>query len=657
MKKLAIILVLFCISINANAQKCISGDCQNGTGTYVYASGNTYVGSFKNSKRDGKGTYTWTDGDVYIGDWIANEKTGTCTNHYASGEKYVGQILNGNLEGEGVYTLANGYYKKGIFKNNVGVAVKYFDDKNIEISKAIYDEAEKNEAAKSELKLQILNITIPAPNGVYTMTDRAKNVKMQFCTSSQNILCIWGSTPTFYSVNETKVINRLSEEALLQAEIGREVLADFNKNSSTTNWRTSPYFNKKGEGYANEKFQIKINKGKPFGINNDSTYTVTLYNYQKFIDEEIISNFSFWKNENERKTYTKNEKEAYFDVYDDKKYDSRDRKKAKDDYKEKSRIKLTDIHSSYDAIKSVAHVVFTFTHLQYNHSYNVMYDIDFKNKTYKKIGESDYQAMVNNDCYSYIASMVQDKTTKYWFSNFKIINFDDNSIIDIDKAYIEKLNALTNPSDDVEFMEANKDYMIFKGHYKPNKSDSNSTTMSYYFVNKKNNFCEKIINIITQKNSLDDIVFNSDFSKAAFSQKYQLSPNDNILDGVNSVYLLDFKNLSAKLLDDHQYQIDAINNKIIQDKEAKTQSDIRDFERYQITKQNKEIENQNAAAQAERTAKCLCCHGTGQVENKGMYLGQETVRTVSTDGLRTVKDYSVDTYGKSTYSPCGCCRR
>ncbi len=515
--------------------------------------------------------------------------------------------------------------------------------------------------AQTQEKLQIQNITIPAPNGVYTMTDRAKDVKMQFCTSSKDLLCLWGNTPTFYTVKNIKRINRLSEYTLKQLEIGREILADFNKSSSTTN-TNSAYFNQKGEGYANNKFQIKINKGKPFGINNDSTYTVTLYNYQKFIEEASLSNFSFWKNTDERKAYHKKEKEAYFDVFNDKKFDSRDRKKAKDEYEEKSRTKLTDIHASYDSIKSMAHVVFTFSHLQYDHSYNVMYDIDFKNKTYKKIGESDYQATVNDDSYSYIVSKVEDKVKKEWFSNFKIINFNDNSILDIDKTYRDKLNTLTNPPGNVEFVATNKDYIIFRSDSQEKVSNRDAYyyggTNSYYFVNKKNNFCEKIINITHEKYMSYGIVFNSDFSLAAFSQKYQLDPNDS--NYVNSVYVLDFENLTAKLLDDHEYQIDAINNKIIQDKEDKRQADIKDFERYNrnaaITKENAVIQAQNAANQAERTAKCLCCHGTGKEEIKGMYLGTKTYSVTPINGLGISHEERIASYGPSTYTTCSCCK-
>ncbi len=664
MKKLLLLFIIYCYSVTTIAQKCSSGDCLNGIGTFVFENGNSYSGSWKDGNFEGKGTYTWINGDVYIGDWVANIRTGNCLFNYADGTKYLGKMKNGFLDGEGNYILTNGYSMKGIFKENIGIDVKYFDANNNPIANEIFWNSVNKEKEKfkhqNKGKLQIQSITIPAPNGVYTMTDRAEDVKMQFSSSTKNFLYLWGIKPNVITINDAKVAARSSYETLTKTDFGREVLTDFNKSSSTTNESYSPHFKQKGDGYANKKFQIKINKGKPFGINNDSTYTVTLYNYQKFIDEETISNFSFWKNAEERKEYHKKQKEEYFDSFTDENSTKSGRKSAKDEYEKNSRTKLTDIHASYDSIKSLAHVVFTFSHLRYGRSYNVFYDINFKNKTYKKVGESDYQATVNDDCYYYLASITQDQTTKEWFRKYKIINFENYSIIDIDKAYAEKLNNLTNPAGDVEFVTANKEYLLFKSYAKQKIVGSDaffSNAVSYYFVNKSNNFCEKIVNINHQSIG-NKIVFNSDFSYAAFSQNYRLNPNDS--NYVNSVYVIDFDNLTVKLIDDHQYQMEAINNKIIQDKEDALQAAIKSQEVYnrnaEITRQNAEIEAQNAQAKAERRAKCTCCHGTGQVTKLGMYMGQVNQTTVSTDGLRTIKNESVPSYGGSTIVECSCCK-
>lgn len=658
MKKSLIVLFVICwYSAAVNAQNCTSGDCANGVGTYVWESGNTYTGSFKNNKRDGKGVFTWVDGTVYSGDWMQGVKTGSGTNKYPDGTIYIGEFLNNFMTGKGTYTLSNGFSMKGTFKENVGIDVKYFDNKNNEISKETYlkSEREVNENYKlqSKSKLQIQNLTIPSPNGVNSMTDRAENVKMGFSSFNTNFLYLWGNTPNLITINDAKVASRSSYETLTKTDVGRMILADFNKSSSSTNDSYSPHFQQKGFGYANHKFQIKINKGKPFGINNDSTFDVTLYNYQKFIDDETIKNFSFWKNSDERKAYHKKEKDSYFDFL---KSDGRDNKYIKEVYENKNKTKLTDIHASYDSIRSMAHVVFTFTHLKYSQSYNVMYDIDFKNKTYKKIAEADFETKVNDDCYTYLASITQDPATKNWFRNYKIINFDDNSTIDIDQAYIEKLNNLTNPPREVEFKTSNKEYLLFESK----KGYPSYAEYSYYFVNKKNNFCEKIVTLKTGNQGIGwgNIVWNNDFSKAAFSQRYKLNPSDQ--NTVTIAYIIDFENLSVTIIDDHQYQIDAINNKIAQDKEYSLQAVIKSQEVYnrnaEITRQNAEIEAQNAQAKAERRAKCTCCHGTGQVTKLGMYMGQESITTVSVNGLQQKSTTSVPVYGSSTIVECSCCK-
>ena len=60
-----------------NKTGCISGDCEDGIGTYIYAPGYKFVGEWKNGKRNGQGTYTgngvviqeglW-ENDIFIGE-------------------------------------------------------------------------------------------------------------------------------------------------------------------------------------------------------------------------------------------------------------------------------------------------------------------------------------------------------------------------------------------------------------------------------------------------------------------------------------------------------------------------------------------------------------------------------------------------------------
>ena len=76
--------------------QCISGDCFNGKGTYIYYDGTKYVGEWKDDMRNGQGTYTNYVGDKYVGQWKDNKKNGQGTLTYANGDKYVGQWKDGN---------------------------------------------------------------------------------------------------------------------------------------------------------------------------------------------------------------------------------------------------------------------------------------------------------------------------------------------------------------------------------------------------------------------------------------------------------------------------------------------------------------------------------------------------------------------------------
>lgn len=63
---------------------------------FRWASGNVYVGKYKNDERDGQGEMIWTDGSKYIGEW-----------------------KNGIQNGYGKMIFPNGVVKEGYFDNNI----------------------------------------------------------------------------------------------------------------------------------------------------------------------------------------------------------------------------------------------------------------------------------------------------------------------------------------------------------------------------------------------------------------------------------------------------------------------------------------------------------------------------------------------------------
>ena len=118
MKKL--LLLLMTVPIIGFSQ-CISGDCGNGYGTYLYSGeweGQKYVGEHKNGKRHGQGTYTYVSGNKYVGEWKYGKRHGQGAFTFANGDKYIGEYKDGQKNGLGVYTYSDGkgdlsYYING----------------------------------------------------------------------------------------------------------------------------------------------------------------------------------------------------------------------------------------------------------------------------------------------------------------------------------------------------------------------------------------------------------------------------------------------------------------------------------------------------------------------------------------------------------------
>ena len=108
---------MFC---NVGFAECIKGDCNNGYGTYTWASGefagDKYVGEHKDGYRHGLGTYTLSNGDKYVGGWKDGKEHGQGTYTWASGSKYVGEHKDGEEHGQGIFTRTDGTIKKGIWE-------------------------------------------------------------------------------------------------------------------------------------------------------------------------------------------------------------------------------------------------------------------------------------------------------------------------------------------------------------------------------------------------------------------------------------------------------------------------------------------------------------------------------------------------------------
>lgn len=98
---------------------CITGNCENSEeATFIYESGEKYVGPFKNGQPEGKGVMTYTNGDVYTGVFKAGKRTGYASYVFSNGDKYIGEFVDGQMRGLGNYIWKDGSVLKGDFEEN-----------------------------------------------------------------------------------------------------------------------------------------------------------------------------------------------------------------------------------------------------------------------------------------------------------------------------------------------------------------------------------------------------------------------------------------------------------------------------------------------------------------------------------------------------------
>jgi len=120
MRKIVILFVLSFLAMNLYSQNtgCISGNCDNGYGTFVWDNGDRYTGDWKNGMLDGFGTYYYNNGAKYIGEYKQNSMTGKGTYTWVNGDKYTGDWVNAKRQGNGTYYYASGTIEKGRWEND-----------------------------------------------------------------------------------------------------------------------------------------------------------------------------------------------------------------------------------------------------------------------------------------------------------------------------------------------------------------------------------------------------------------------------------------------------------------------------------------------------------------------------------------------------------
>ena len=102
---------------------CLSGDCENGEGTFAYPDGSKFEGQFQNSKPGGWGTFTYPNGDRYVGSFKSGLKHGKGTFYYADNTQATGEWREGEYLGNPQIEHGRGGCIEGDCKNGRGTYI------------------------------------------------------------------------------------------------------------------------------------------------------------------------------------------------------------------------------------------------------------------------------------------------------------------------------------------------------------------------------------------------------------------------------------------------------------------------------------------------------------------------------------------------------
>ena len=98
---------------------CVSGNCDEGQGIYVWDDGSVYIGTFKNKIMEGHGNYFYKNGDCFTGNFKDSKPDSIGTFYTNSGSKYFGMMKVGIFDGFGIYYTPEGaIYRVGKWINN-----------------------------------------------------------------------------------------------------------------------------------------------------------------------------------------------------------------------------------------------------------------------------------------------------------------------------------------------------------------------------------------------------------------------------------------------------------------------------------------------------------------------------------------------------------
>ena len=120
-------------------QGCVSGDCVNGEGVFVYDDGDAYKGSFKNGKAHGNGEKIMTNGVVVRGSFENGNPSGHAYITFPEDREisfYIGEFHDEKANGYGTLVYRDGTILYGEFKDDffTGEGVRFNADRKERIS-------------------------------------------------------------------------------------------------------------------------------------------------------------------------------------------------------------------------------------------------------------------------------------------------------------------------------------------------------------------------------------------------------------------------------------------------------------------------------------------------------------------------------------------
>jgi len=96
----------------------LEGNCENGTGIYIFKDGDSYTGQWKDGKKDGMGMIYFKGVGTYIGSFTNDQRNGFGVMQWVELGRYEGQWKDGQMDGDGVfYNPDQTVRKKGTWKN------------------------------------------------------------------------------------------------------------------------------------------------------------------------------------------------------------------------------------------------------------------------------------------------------------------------------------------------------------------------------------------------------------------------------------------------------------------------------------------------------------------------------------------------------------